>query len=237
MNEVEVWDLGRAGYREVWERQTALQQECIACKLKGERGRDCLLFVEHPHVYTLGKSGDEANMLMNAIQLRAKHAEFIHVDRGGDITYHGPGQLVVYPIFDIEHFHFGVKEYVHALEEVVIRTVGDYGIRAERLEGATGVWLDAHAPGARKICAIGIKCSHYVTMHGFALNVNTDLKYFHYIHPCGFRDKGVTSIAKEVGYTVSMMEVKEKVLTHFYAVFGAVCADGCLYPEDDKPAE
>ena len=237
MNEVEVFDLGRRGYREVWERQAALQRERVARKLRGEGGRDCLLLVEHPHVYTLGKSGDEANMLMNAIQLRAKHAEFIHVDRGGDITYHGPGQLVVYPIFDIERFHMGVKDYVYALEEVVIRTVGDYGMRGERLEGATGVWLDAHAPGARKVCAIGIKCSRYVTMHGFALNVNTDLNYFHYIHPCGFKDKGVTSIASEVGREVPMGEVKGRVLSHLAAVFGAVCVEGNLCPKDGEPAE
>ena len=142
------------------------------------------------------------------------------VNRGGDITYHGPGQLVVYPIIDMANFGVGVKEYVDLLEEVVIRTVGEFGITGERLEGATGVWLDAHTPRARKICAIGIKCSRYVTMHGFALNVNTDLNYFNYINPCGFVDKGVTSIAKEVGAEIPVAEVKTIVKRYFEELFG-----------------
>lgn len=204
----------------VWKQQEELHQEVIAAKLRGEDTGNYLLFVEHNHVYTLGKSGSEANMLINAIQLQAAHAEFVKVNRGGDITYHGPGQLVVYPIVDMANFGVGVKDYVDRLEEVVIRTVGEYGIKGERLEGATGVWIDAHTPKARKICAIGIKCSRYVTMHGFALNVNTNLDYFNYINPCGFVDKGVTSIAKEVGHEVSMIEVKMVVRQYFEELFG-----------------
>ena len=220
MKKTRLIDLGVASYMPVWKQQEELHQEIITAKLKGEDTGNYLLFVEHNHVYTLGKSGSEANMLISAIQLQAAHAEFVKVNRGGDITYHGPGQLVVYPIVDMANFGVGVKDYVDRLEEVVIRTVGEYGIKGERLEGATGVWVDAHAPKARKICAIGIKCSRYVTMHGFALNVNTNLDYFNYINPCGFVDKGVTSIAKEVGHEVLMTEVKTIVKQHFEALFG-----------------
>lgn len=220
MKKTRLIDLGVASYMPAWKQQEELHQEVIAAKLRGEDTGNYLLFVEHNHVYTLGKSGSEANMLINAIQLQAAHAEFVKVNRGGDITYHGPGQLVVYPIVDMANFGVGVKDYVDRLEEVVIRTVGEYGIKGERLEGATGVWIDAHTPKARKICAIGIKCSRYVTMHGFALNVNTNLDYFNYINPCGFVDKGVTSIAKEVGHEVSMIEVKMVVRQYFEELFG-----------------
>lgn len=212
--------MGTESYLPVWKRQEELHAGVIARKLRGEETENYVLFVEHNHVYTLGKSGNEANMLISAIQLQANHAEFVKVNRGGDITYHGPGQLVVYPIVDMANFGVGVKEYVERLEEVVIRTVAEYGIRGERLEGATGVWIDAHERDARKVCAIGIKCSRYVTMHGFALNVNTDLNYFNYINPCGFVDKGVTSIAREVGHEVPMREVKETVKRYFEEVFG-----------------
>lgn len=212
-------------YREAWALQERLHEEVKAAKLQGVDTVNYLLFVEHPHVYTLGKSGDEANMLISAIQLQAKHAEFVKVNRGGDITYHGPGQLVVYPIIDMANFGLGVKDYVDRLEEVVIRTIEEYGIKGERLEGATGVWIEAHTPRARKICAIGIRCSRFVTMHGFALNVNTDLNYFHYINPCGFRDKGVTSIAQELGREVPLQEVKERVKYHFVDLFGMELTD------------
>lgn len=212
-------------YREAWALQERLHEEVKAAKLQGVDTVNYLLFVEHPHVYTLGKSGDEANMLISAIQLQAKHAEFVKVNRGGDITYHGPGQLVVYPIIDMANFALGVKDYVDRLEEVVIRTIEEYGIKGERLEGATGVWIEAHTPRARKICAIGIRCSRFVTMHGFALNVNTDLNYFHYINPCGFRDKGVTSIAQELGREISLQEVKERVKHHFVDLFGMELTD------------
>lgn len=212
--------MGTMPYREAWAKQERLLESIKAAKEKGEDTENYLLFVEHPHVYTLGKSGDEANMLVNAAQLRAEHAEFVRVDRGGDITYHGPGQLVVYPVIDMANFGVGVKDYVDRLEEVVIRTVRQYGIAGERLAGATGVWVEPHSLRARKICAIGIRCSRFVTMHGFALNVNTDLDYFHYINPCGFRDKGVTSIAWEIGREVPMPEVKKLVKRQFEALFG-----------------
>lgn len=220
------FDLGVMPYREAWAKQEELLERVKAVKAQGEDTANYLLFVEHPHVYTLGKSGDEANMLIGAVQLQAKHAEFVKVDRGGDITYHGPGQLVVYPIVDLESCSLGVKDYVDRLEEVVIRVVGEYGIVGQRLAGATGVWVEPHTSRARKICAIGIRCSHFVTMHGFALNVNTDLEYFHYINPCGFRDKGVTSIANEVGHEVPFPEVKVLVKRQFAALFDMELEDG-----------
>ena len=222
--QTEFIDLGNRGYREVWEMQNKWMEEVKAEKLAGKIPRDYLVFVEHPPVYTLGKSGKEANMLIGSLQLRAAHAEFIKVDRGGDITFHGPGQLVAYPILDLESLHLGVKEYVERLEEIVIRTLAEYGIEGGRLPGATGVWLDPGRADARKICAIGVKCSRYVTMHGFALNVNTDLNYFNYIHPCGFVDKGVTSMEKETGRRLDMDEVKLKVLRCFQELLGLQCS-------------
>lgn len=211
-------DLGCKGYREVWELQNKRMEEVKTEKLSGKTPCNYLLFVEHPPVYTLGKSGNETNMLISSLQLRAEHAEFIKVDRGGDITFHGPGQLVVYPILDLESFQLGVKDYVERLEEIVIRTIASFGIKGERLRGATGVWVEPDTARARKICAIGVKCSRYVTMHGFALNVNTELNYFNYIHPCGFVDKGVTSIEKETGRTPSLEEVKAIVVGHFISL-------------------
>ncbi|WP_251620403.1 lipoyl(octanoyl) transferase LipB [Odoribacter lunatus] len=216
--ETEFSDLGVRDYREVWELQLQTQEKVKQQKIRGEATSGYLFFVEHSPVYTLGKSGKEANMLMNAVQLRAKHAEFIKVDRGGDITFHGPGQLVVYPVVDLENFGMGVKEYVCGLEEVVIRTLKKYGLSGTRVAGATGVWLDTGTPSERKICAIGVKCSRYVTMHGFALNVNTDLTYFDAIHPCGFIDKGVTSLQKELKRPVDMEEVKAEILRQFQSV-------------------
>jgi lipoyl(octanoyl) transferase len=213
-------DLGRKAYTETWALQQELLEKIRAGKKNGKRERNCLLFVEHPHVYTLGKSGDEANMLAGMLQLQAKQAEFIKVDRGGDITYHGPGQLVVYPVIDLEDFGLGVKEYVDRLEEVVIRALEPFGLIGERLEGAAGVWMAPGTPNARKICAIGVKCAGYVTMHGFALNVSTDLDYFTYINPCGFTDKGVTSIEKETGRKVGLATVKGSVLHQFRICFG-----------------
>lgn len=222
MKTTKVIELGRRGYREVWQMQERLMEEIREQKLKGGETDNYLIFVEHDPVYTLGKSGNEANMLIDAIQLRAKQADFIKVDRGGDITFHGPGQWVVYPVIDLENFGLGIKEYVDCLEEVVIRTIGEYGICGERLSGATGVWLETGTPAARKICAIGVKCSRYVTMHGFALNVNTDLNYFSYIHPCGFIDKGVTSMAREMGKAVDMQDVKNSLKKQFFLVFGMI---------------
>ncbi len=211
-------DLGIRDYRKVWEMQQQILEEVKQRKMQGKAVPGYLFFVEHPPVYTLGKSGKEANMLMDALQLRARCAEFIKVDRGGDITFHGPGQLVVYPVVDLESFGMGVKEYVWALEEVVIGTLGKYGLSGSRVDGATGVWLGTGTLDERKICAIGVKCSRYVTMHGFALNVNTDLSYFDAIHPCGFVDKGVTSLQKELKRAVDMEEVKAEVLRQFQTV-------------------
>ena len=176
--------------------------------------------VEHPHVYTLGKSGHESNMLVSDEFLRLIGASYFHTDRGGDITYHGYGQLVGYPILDLERLGLSLKEYVWTVEECVIRTVAEYGIEAGRLDGATGVWIEGDTPRARKICAIGVKASRYVTMHGFALNVTTDLCYFSYINPCGFVDKGVTSIEKETGARPSLEEVACRFAAHFGELAG-----------------
>lgn len=220
--EIQYKDLGLSSYRQVWELQEKLLEKVKQKKIEKKGTPNYLLFTEHRSVYTLGKSGHESNMLMNTIQLRAQQAEFIKVDRGGDITFHGPGQLVVYPIIDLENFELGVKEYVYRLEEVVIRTVDKYGFEGKRVEGATGVWLGVGTTAERKICAIGVKCSRYISMHGFALNVNTNLNYFNYIHPCGFVDKGVTSIEKERGgKPVDLEEVKREVLKQFETVFNA----------------
>jgi lipoyl(octanoyl) transferase len=180
-----------------------------------------LIFVEHPHVYTLGKSGSENNLLIDHIQLQTKDAKFYKTDRGGDITYHGPGQIVGYPIFDLEKIKVSLKEYIHRLEEAIIMTVSHFGISGSRLDGATGVWLDTEKKSrARKICAIGVRASRYVTMHGFAFNVNTDLTYFNYINPCGFTDKGVTSLEKELGEKQDFEDVKLLVKDNLQKAFG-----------------
>ncbi len=179
-----------------------------------------LLFCEHPHVYTMGKSGNEQNLLINSIQMQAEGAEFYTASRGGDITYHGPGQIVGYPILDLEYFGLGVKSYISKIEDVVIKVLANYGIRGERLHGATGVWLDPEDKlKARKICAIGIKTSRYVSMHGFAFNINTALEYFDYINPCGFTDKSVTSLQKELGEQQDIEKVKKLLIDAFSEVF------------------
>ena len=198
-------------YAEAWQRQTEWFDTLVCAKAQGEPYENRIIMCEHPHVYTLGRSGKEKNMLLNDDQLKAIQATLFHIDRGGDITYHGPGQLVCYPILNLEEFHLGLKEYVHLLEEAVIRVCASYGIEAGRLEKATGVWLEGSTPRARKICAIGVRSSHYVTMHGLALNVNTDLRYFSYIHPCGFIYKGVTSLRQELKHEVPMDEVKQRL--------------------------
>ena len=213
-------NLGIRPYREVWQLQEETLETVKQAKLRGETGNNRLFFVEHEPVFTVGKSGKDSNMLADATVLAAKHAEFLHVDRGGDVTYHGPGQLVGYPIFNLEELHVGVKAYVDGIEEIIIRTLAEYGIKGERLAGATGVWLDPHSPRARKICAIGVKCSRSVTMHGFALNINTNLSYFNLINPCGFTDKGVTSIQKELGKEIDFSQACGLVKSHFASVFG-----------------
>lgn len=202
-------DWGLIEYNTAWEKQEVIFNETIQNKLEGRQTTNTLIFCEHPHVYTLGKSGDEHNLLLNYIQLQANDAQFVRTNRGGDITYHGPGQIVGYPIFDLACFNIGLKQYIYLIEEVIIRAIAAYGIKSTRLEGATGVWLDVGKPNCRKICAIGVRSSRYVTMHGFALNVNTNLTYFNHINPCGFVDKGVTSIEKELGHSVNMDEVKK----------------------------
>ncbi|MCD6331968.1 MAG: lipoyl(octanoyl) transferase LipB [Bacteroidales bacterium] len=220
-------DLGVMDYKETWEYQEKLFNERVEQKILNrslEPGQqiyldDLLLFVEHPHVFTLGKSGDSGNFLIRKEFLETIHATYYHTNRGGDITYHGPGQIVGYPIFDLEHFGMHIKQYIAGLEEVIIQTLAYYGIRATRLSGATGVWLDPGTENARKICAIGVRASRHITMHGFAFNVLTDLSYFDYINPCGFTDKGVTSMEKELGEKPDFESVKlilkEKLISFF----------------------
>jgi len=221
-------DLGLKDYKEVWDYQEELLKSMIETKLRLRSGDTVtlnsatprLIFVEHPHVYTLGKSGSDNNLLINYIQLQAKNASYYHIDRGGDITYHGPGQIVGYPIFDLEVLGIGLREYIHLLEEAVIQTIAEYGLSGEHLTGASGVWLDtAKAGSTRKICAIGVRVSRSVTMHGFAFNVNTDLEYFKHINPCGYTDKGVTSLAKELGREIDIEEVKKILQGKLESVF------------------
>ena len=218
-------DLGIRDYKDTWDYQERIFSAKVAEKAnseeEGKRIPDRLIFVEHNHVYTLGKNGSEQNLLLDYIQLKAKDASFYRIDRGGDITYHGPGQLVGYPIFDIGAMGMGLRDYIYLLEEAIIKTVAGYGITAGRLPGATGVWIDTENNArSRKICAIGVRASRYVTMHGFALNVSTDLSYFDHINPCGFTDKGVTSIEKEAGIKVGMDEVKYDMRNKMREVFG-----------------
>lgn len=213
-------NLGTVDYKEAWN----YQEELFAQKLQEKREKKIpenhLLLCKHPPVFTLGKSGQDSNLLITQNLLDQKGIQYYKINRGGDITFHGPGQIVGYPILDLEQFKLGVKEYIHSMEEVMIRTLAGYGIQSERLDGATGVWLDTNKPTARKICAIGVKASRHITMHGFAFNVNTDLNYYNLINPCGFTDKGVTSMAKELGQNLDMNEVQEKVKLQFAEVFG-----------------
>lgn len=214
---VEFEDIGLSDYKKTWDYQAEIFNQLIEKKISGKGNSDSenplipgvLIFVEHPHVYTLGKSGSEDNLLIDNIQLNAKNAVFYRTDRGGDITYHGPGQIVGYPVFDLGMLRIGLKEYISRLEEAVIRTIREYGLEGKRMEGRTGVWLNSGIEGKeRKICAIGVKASRFITMHGFAFNVNTDLNYFNYINPCGFTDKGVTSLENETGTEQDIEHVK-----------------------------
>jgi lipoyl(octanoyl) transferase len=222
-------DLGLMPYQKAWDYQETLLNEIINQKLEFQKHpinheqltNNYLLFVEHPHVFTLGKSGSEDNMLANFIQLQAKKAEFIHTNRGGDITYHGPGQIVGYPILNLDYFAKGIRDYIEKLEEAIMLSLKHYGIEGHRLEGATGVWLDPTVPGkTRKICAIGVRVSRGVSMHGFAFNVNTDLSYFSLINPCGFTDKKVTSLQQELGKEMDINEVKNVLKEKIGEVFG-----------------
>ena len=222
-----VKDLGHKDYKETWDYQESLFEEIVELKRKNRAENTDLptpnyfLFVEHPHVYTLGKSGHMENLLIDEAALAKKGATFYKINRGGDITYHGPGQIVGYPIIDLENFFTDIHKYLRSLEEVIIRTLADYGIKGERSEGETGVWLDVGTPFARKICAMGVRASRWVTMHGFALNVNTDLGYFDNIIPCGIRGKAVTSLNVELSKEkVDTEEVKRYILKHFKEIFG-----------------
>jgi len=223
MQTVKYKDLGLLDFNETWNLQKKVHEELIRAKTgqADEKPVPWLFFVEHPHVYTLGKSGHENNLLIRPAFLSSIGATYYRIDRGGDITYHGPGQIVGYPVFDLDEFGLGVKKYIDKLEEAIILTLKEAGIIATRLENATGVWLGGESSShTRKICAIGVKVSRSVTMHGFALNVNTDLSYFSHINPCGITDKGVTSMQKELGIKQNMQSVKKRLLFHLKEQFG-----------------
>ncbi|MDO6812929.1 lipoyl(octanoyl) transferase LipB [Tenacibaculum soleae] len=222
---ITVSDLGQKDYKETWDYQTQLLDTIVSLKREKRNSAQEIvtpnhfLFVEHPHVYTLGKSGDMSNLLLNEEKLKEKKATFYKINRGGDITYHGPGQIVGYPILDLENFFTDIHKYLRLLEEAIILTIAEYGLKGERSDGETGVWLDVGTPFARKICAMGIRASRWVTMHGFALNVNVNLGYFDNIIPCGIRGKAVTSMEVELGKKVSEEEIKQKILKHFKDLF------------------
>jgi len=222
---LQVQDLKVKDYKETWDYQTKLLQQIVDVKINNRRNgltdvtRNYFLFVEHPHVYTLGKSGDLTNLLLNEAQLKEKNATFYKINRGGDITYHGPGQIVGYPILDLENFFTDIHKYLRLLEETIILTIAEYGLKGLRSKGETGVWLDVGTPFARKICAMGIRSSRWVTMHGFALNANVDLGYFDNIIPCGIRGKAVTSMELELGKKVDENKLKATILKHFKVLF------------------
>ena len=226
--------LGLKDYQEAWDYQEKLFKETVDQKITNRKlpeseqveTKNYLIFCEHPHVYTLGKSGDENHLLANEDFLKEKKATFYKINRGGDITYHGPGQIVGYPILDLDHFFTDIHKYLRFLEEAVILTLREYDIESGRVEGLTGVWLDGDdEKKARKICALGVKSSRWVTMHGFAFNVNTNLEYFNYIVPCGIQDKAVTSLQKELDREVDIKEVEEKLKGHLASVFGMELVD------------
>jgi lipoyl(octanoyl) transferase len=232
---IEIQDLGNKDYKETWDYQEKIFKGIIDLKIKNRRENtnietpNYFLFVEHPHVYTLGKSGDLSNLLISEEKLADIGATYYKINRGGDITYHGPGQIVGYPIIDLENFFTDIHKYLRFLEEMVIRTLSEYGLKAERSKGETGVWLDVGTPFARKICAMGVRASRWVTMHGFALNVNSNLGYFDHMIPCGIRGKAVTSLNVELGkLEISMDEVKGKLLKHFAELFEAELIENTL---------
>lgn len=232
-NKVIFQNLGLIEYQKAWDYQEELFQKVVEVKQANRKAENpkptpnFVLFCQHPHVYTLGKSGKDSNLLIDEKFLKSKGAQLFRINRGGDITYHGPGQLVGYPILDLDNFGLSIKSYIHSLEEVIIRSLKQFGIDADRSEGATGVWLDATDPKkARKICAMGVRTSHWVSMHGFALNVNTNLSFFDYIVPCGIQGKSVTSMQKELGREVQIEEVHEVLLSQFEAVFGMLISKG-----------
>ena len=225
MKQIQLLDLGNKDYKATWEYQEELFKEIVDIKIKNRNLTSTIptpnffLYVTHPHVYTLGKSGDVSNLLLSEKQLTEKGASFYKINRGGDITYHGPGQIVGYPILDLENFFTDIHKYLRFLEEAIILTLAEYGLKTERSPGETGVWFDVGTPFARKICAMGVRASRWVTMHGFALNVNADLGYFDNIIPCGIRGKAVTSMHVELGREVNEEEVKQKIVKHFSVLF------------------
>ena len=221
---IQLLDLGNKDYKDTWDYQEELFKEIVDLKIQQRNSPEIVtpnyfLYVEHSHVYTLGKSGDFSNLLLSEKQLTEKGATFYKINRGGDITYHGPGQIVGYPILDLENFFTDIHKYLRFLEEAIILTLAEYGLKTERSPGETGVWFDVGTPFARKICALGVRASRWVTMHGFALNVNADLGYFDNIIPCGIRGKAVTSMHVELGKEVDEQEVKDKILKHFSVLF------------------
>ncbi len=227
MQKIQLQDIGLTNYKDAWSFQNKIFQDIIAIKLKN---RDLgvktttpnhFIFTEHPHVYTLGKSGNINNLLLSKKQLKDKGITFFKSNRGGDITYHGPGQIIGYPILDLDNFFTDIHKFMRNLEEVIIRTIADYGLKGERSEGETGVWLDVGTPFARKICALGVRTSRWVTMHGFALNVSTDIGYFDHIIPCGIQGKAVTSLEIELEKKISKDEVKQKIKKYFAIIFKA----------------
>lgn len=225
MKQIQLLDLGNKDYKETWEYQEELFKEIVDMKIQNRNAispiptPNFFLYVTHPHVYTLGKNGDVSNLLLSEKQLTDKGATFYKINRGGDITYHGPGQIVGYPILDLENFFTDIHKYLRFLEEAIILTLAEYGLKTERSPGETGVWFDVGTPFARKICAMGVRASRWVTMHGFALNVNVDLGYFDNIIPCGIRGKAVTSMRVELGREVNEEEVKQKIIKHFSVLF------------------
>lgn len=219
MRPYEIIKPGLVDYKEAWDIQKQIFNDLIASKKDGASSPMALILLEHPHVYTMGIHGNQNNILFSPDMLKRIDASFYNIERGGDVTYHGPGQLVGYPILDLEYFKIGIKEYIRRMEEAVIKTIAHYGIKGDISKNAVGVWIDSETPQARKICAIGVKVSRFVTMHGFALNVTTDLDYYRYINPCGFIDKGVTSIEKETGLRPSVDEVSNVFQKHFEELF------------------
>ena len=225
--EVELEDLGLIDYKKCWDYQTKLFDATVQLKIQNRKFPDNsistknhLIFCEHPHVYTLGKSGDLKNLLIDGQKRKEKNISFYKINRGGDITYHGPGQLVVYPILDLDYFFSDIHKYLRLLEETVILTLQDYGVFGQRLEGFTGVWVDDKKETPRKICAIGVKCSRWVTMHGIGFNINSNLDYFKHIVPCGIEDKSVTSLQKETNQEIDMEELKIRFKKNFKILFG-----------------
>ncbi len=227
MRQILLKDLGTKDYKQAWDYQEELFDAIIQIKRKNRKEDlelktpNHFLFVEHPHVYTLGKSGDLNNLLLNEAQLKEKGISYYKINRGGDITYHGYGQIVGYPILDLDNFFNDIHKYMRFLEETMIRVLAEYGLKGERSKGETGVWLDVGTPFARKICALGVRSSRWVTMHGFALNINTNLGYFDHIIPCGIKGKAVTSLEVELGKKLDVEEVKQKILKHFATIFEA----------------